>query len=176
MQILIQMVRQIAMLTLFAVFVEMLLPKGDMQKFARMVMGLLLLVVVLNPLLAVLETSMPQVGSRSKAYDAETTAVLQQGAAVAAAATKQEAQTWQEEMATQITATVVLLPGVEKAAIRLQLTGDGPGADSQRIKSMDIGVVYEKNGREKISLQELQEYLAGLYGLSAEKIAIKEGI
>ena len=46
--IFIHLVRQIAMLTLLAVFIEMLLPKGDMQRFARMVMGLLLLVIILS--------------------------------------------------------------------------------------------------------------------------------
>ncbi len=171
--IFIHLVRQIAMLTLLAVFIEMLLPKGDMQRFARMVMGLLLLVIILNPLLSVFDTALPTVLEDPNGYDAEVTAVLQQGEALASSWQQQELAHFQEDLQKQIATTVSYLPGVERVEVQSDVVlheKDG----YQQLISLHLQIVYKKEATEKITISELKQYLSGLYGIGTEKIAVEE--
>lgn len=58
MDILRQLIQTIVVIVILAVFLEMLLPKGDMRRYVKMVMGLLIIMVVLQTVTGVINSDL----------------------------------------------------------------------------------------------------------------------
>jgi stage III sporulation protein AF len=126
MEILNDIVRNIAFIVLLAAFVEMLLPGDQIGRYVRLIMGLFIIVTLLNPIVNYLDKGLTYgVTAWSIPANRElTTTVLQQG---------EEFKQRQEELALreyiprlerQIAALVKLVPGVERAQASVELEID----------------------------------------------------
>ena len=52
-----ELVRSLAVIIIFTSFMEMLLPNSKMKNYVRLVLGLFVIVIILNPVLAFLDSS-----------------------------------------------------------------------------------------------------------------------
>ena len=60
MDILRQLIQTIVVIVILAVFLEMLLPRGDMRRYVKMVMGLLIIVAVLQAVTGAINSDLLQ--------------------------------------------------------------------------------------------------------------------
>lgn len=125
MEMLAELVRNVAVLVLLTMFLQMLLPEGQMAGFIRMIMGILLLSAVLSPLLDFMgqEHSAP-VYSRIN-YEESTEEILWQGQALAADYVEQAAGEYSDGLARQMNAITGLIPGMVQAEAEISLDGAG---------------------------------------------------
>lgn len=181
--------KNLIFLVLFAAFLELLLPSSTMQKFLRVIVGLLIMLAILKPVITVVEHN----------FQLEDVPVFQ------AAETKNNPnhfkeeeenekreqlalRLYQKELVRQLEATTRSIKGV--AAARAEVTleaalGNKPGT----IKKINLQVKPEMNAREskiEIRVKKKTEALAlntelknkilhmvcELYQISSEKIEI----
>ncbi|MCL2677569.1 MAG: stage III sporulation protein AF [Clostridiales bacterium] len=115
MNILIEIVRGVAVLVILALFLEMLLPEGGLLSFARLVMGLLLIAVVLNPVIAAFGKLTITSFFEYNAPGVSTEEVLRQGRELGASLTEAARLAYEQDLARQISALVRLTQGVKSA-------------------------------------------------------------
>ncbi|MDR2713174.1 MAG: stage III sporulation protein AF [Clostridiales bacterium] len=78
-EVITEIVRNVAILTLLTLFLELLLPDSQLSRFVQMFMGLLLLAAVLNPVLGLLNLGELLNPVMAAADSSQTAALIQEG-------------------------------------------------------------------------------------------------
>ncbi len=121
-------VRNIVMVVLFASFLELLLPSSGMQRFVRVIMGLLILLAILGPVVDILQSrvapELPALAGRSgPAADrvrSGTETVVRERDRLAA-------EHYRKDLARQIRAVAVSVDGVADARVAVELARNEGG-------------------------------------------------
>ncbi len=119
-----EIVRNIAVMALMTVFFEMMLPRGELQRFARVVTGLLLLLAILSPILNAFtkEKVLPVVTSPETK---SSTGILQAGEDLKEKLSQDAMGDYQETLSGQMAALAGLAPGAEDVTVQTELEEDG---------------------------------------------------
>lgn len=159
-------IKNIIYIVLFASFLELLLPNSSMQRFIRVIMGLLIMLAILNPVILVignplsLEQSMVTIGGSSGLKAAE---VLNSASKITQTREELTRNIYCAEMAKQIKALVMTVEGVTDAGVKVELQEHRPDAKMSLINKVTI---YVDTGFQrpqkiaKISIINTQENLA----------------
>lgn len=136
-------VRNIVLVVLFASFLELLLPTNGMQRFVRVVMGLLILLAILTPVVDVLQSSrMPEVPALG-GQGGQTADRVRSGAENVVRERDRLAQEmYKRDLARQIRAVVTAVDGVADARVAVSLAQDKEGRNG----ALDKVVVYVQPG------------------------------
>lgn len=182
------LVQELVLLVILAVFLELLLPEGDMRRYVRMVLGLLIIVAVLqagvglwNRDLAV-DLSWISVGQPDQQTTGE---ILREGERLWERGQTQALGQYEEGMARQIKALAGLNPQVTVAGVRVRLSdGVSPGAPGRLEEVVLILEDEDLNGetrpvagsppvRDAGHTTRLRGIIADFYGLAPEQVVVE---
>lgn len=133
-------VKQITMVILFASFTELLLPNSHMQRFVKLIMGLLIMYAMLNPITEVLQ-AFPQIFSHSQTTETKPTeqAPLKQNNELMIKKTETlTAEVYQKDLAKQVKALVLANEGILDAQVFLDLKQQAEEKNKYKINKMTI--------------------------------------
>ena len=144
-------VKSIIFVVLFASFLELLLPSSSMQRFIRVIMGLLIMLVILNPVIDMAQNYLApiQVPALSS-HSAQSMIILNQAKGIVADREQVAAQLYKKELAQQMRVMIAALDGVADAKVVIDIE---TGTDD-KWKGMIHGVqVYVTPGIQNKGVQ-----------------------
>ncbi|GAW94162.1 stage III sporulation protein AF [Calderihabitans maritimus] len=124
MDILRDLVRNLAVIVLLAGFAEMLLPNSDMRRYVKLVMGLFVLITVLNPVVTLLEKQQLNFEVSAWQYSVGNEAldtILRKSEELKSTNAREALEEYRRRVERQIQALVELIPGVEKVEARVEV-------------------------------------------------------
>lgn len=136
--------KEIIMIILFAAFLEMLLPTSNLQRFIRVIMGLLIMLAVLNPVLNLLHGSQynNEVAATSMRLDISTPNVSSNTNSLEYDSMVKEI--YRQQLAKQIRAVVMAVDGVADA--RVSVKADDRNAPG-KIQNITVFIKQGNQGR-----------------------------
>lgn len=178
MEFIINLMRQISVIAVLAAFLELLLPNGEMQKFIRFFMGLLILVAFLNPFIKG-QLWDEEIIAAEMADVIETENSQMSTEEILAAGEKMDdslyhmAETQMKEDATlQIVALIKLVSGVEQAAVDISFADEGSSNRNGDMTSLKLTVLIGA-GTDTVQVKEdIYQLLEAFYHLPQEKIEL----
>lgn len=137
-------IKQIILLVLFASFLELLLPSSGMQRFIRVIVGLMITLAILNPVLDIVQNnwSAQQVPALST-NSASSQSVISQANKIAGEREQLVVETYKKELGRQIKATVSALGGVADVQVAVNVED---GKNSKFDGRIDRVTLYIKPG------------------------------
>ncbi|KEZ50968.1 stage III sporulation protein AF [Metabacillus indicus] len=199
MSFLTEWIANIILFIMLAVILDLLLPNSAMQKYAKMVISLLLIVIILSPIFKLLSADIPAmvqeagIGSYSSAKEAEIKKSID--------SQKKEIQASNdayilENMAVQLKtqAKEELVKSYDLAIKDIRLSAEAPfekietslqsievtlqpGAEEtgavEAVQPVDIGGTNREEEASISSEPEIKAYLASIWGVDPEKISLK---
>ncbi|HCF71750.1 MAG TPA: stage III sporulation protein AF [Syntrophomonas sp.] len=188
MEVLVQIVRNLLVIIMVASFLELLLPDGGIKPFARLAMGLFILIAILNPALSLLyENREFKINLWDyEANQLQNEEILQAGKEINQRIITADSDAIKTRVEGQIGAMAMLVPGVEEVDIkagvdssgaitRLDLKvipGNGSGTDDEKINvfSGQAGLSEEEQERMR---QKIINLVQNMYGFQNVDIDIK---
>ena len=140
-------VKTIILVVLFASFLELLLPVSSMQRFVRVIMGLLVMLTILNPVVEFIQSrSMPeQVPALGRRFTAGADQVPENTAAIADQKNRLAMEIYKKDLAKQIRAVVLAMDSVADARVAVELKNDGDGRSSGALDKVKVWVQQGTN-------------------------------
>lgn len=136
-------VRNIVLVVLFASFLELLLPTSGMQRFVRVIMGLLILLAILTPVVDALQSRrVPEVPTLGGQISPTADRVRSGTEAVVRERDRLAVGMYKKDLARQIRAVVTAVDGVADARVAVTVAQDKGG----RTGALDKVVVYVQPG------------------------------
>lgn len=173
-------VKSIVMVVLFASFLELLLPASSMQRFVRVIMGLLVMLTILNPVVEFIQTRLgpEQVPAMSGRLTPASDGVLQNANVVAEKRSRLAAEIYQKDLAKQIRAVVVALDGVADARVAVELKNPAEG----RTGAIEKITIYLQTGNTAAGQKtdpatikaKISRTVRELYQLRDSQVAIQQ--
>lgn len=185
-------IKDIITLIIFATFIDLLLPQSSMQRFIRVIIGLLIMLAVINPLIDVFQNNRLSQLPIMNAEPQTRSVALGNPDEIKNAKNEIIREKYKKELAKQLKATVVAAEGVADARVIVEL---------EQTKDMDLGKIqkitiyllpdsYRGNSApatsrggdgnsKEITLQienKVKQLIVGIYGISTEKIAVEKWI
>ncbi|MBP2653000.1 MAG: Stage sporulation protein [Firmicutes bacterium] len=153
MTVLILWVKTLIMVILFASFLELLLPNSSMQRFVRVIMGLLIMLAILNPIIDLFRSNLisqpvasidTHSDSSKEIKDIEKSVIRERD--------RLAEELYIKELARQIQSVVLAIDGVEdaKVTIKLDQTKVGHGALHKVIIYLKPGISVAKHEVTKV--------------------------
>ena len=179
MEYIIGLMRQVSVVAVLAAFLELLLPHGEMQKFIRFFMGLLILVAFLNPFIkGQLLTEEMVAAEMADVIEPEnsqmsTEEILAAGEKMDASLSAVAETQLKEEISLQILALVKLVSGVEQASVDIFFVNDGGrhnGMSNGDIATVRLTVIVGKGTDAAQAETDIYQLLEAFYHLPQEKI------
>ena len=170
MQIILEIVRSIVVLMILYLFVEMLTPSTEMMPYIRMFMGLLLIVVMLQPVLANrTDLSFSALLDTAAASEKNSTKkILEDGEALSGVVESIAEQRYREDLCRQISSLALLVAGVKEAETTVSL-------HERQIQRVNISVTVAAD----LQVMEVQELTAKIisaisnfYGLARDIVSV----
>jgi len=118
-----ELVRNIAIIVVLTGLLEMLLPISNMQRFVKVIMGLFIIVTMLNPILGLVKKELAfQVSGPVAAKNGELAGILEKGQAISRESQKQAISQYEDKLSQQVLAVAQMVPGVklEQAKVRVK--------------------------------------------------------
>lgn len=135
-------VRNIALVVLFASFLELLLPTSGMQRFVRVIMGLLILLAILNPVVDALQSRFaPEVPALGGQGGPAADRVRNGAEAVVRERDRLAVELYKRDLARQIRAVVTAVDGVADARVAVTVA-----QAAGRAGALEKVVVYVQPG------------------------------
>lgn len=173
-------VRNLAFLVIFVTIAEMLLPAGEMRKFVRFVLGLVLILAIVNPLADLvtqgrwslsLMPSLLALRPEEPATDWE-----EEAAAVNARGREAAIARYQAGLSAQMRGFLSLLPDVEPVAVEARSGADGR-VDRIRVQMSDKTEQPDKRAsasgeRRTANTERVRRLLTELYGLDPAAVEV----
>lgn len=166
-------VRTIIILVLFAGFLELLLPSGNMKPIVQVLMGLFVISLLLGPITSVLgyirqqpEMPLPTV------VVADTTTVLAQGDQLREERLEQVLAEYRSSVAKQIKALLKLKNETVEAEIMVNIRSDTNKADFGQLSSIQVSLQTSTAQGELTDTDTLAAFLADFYGLDRDKVTV----
>lgn len=170
MDTLIMIVKSLVILAFLSLFLEMLLPSGSTKKYAKFVMGLLMLVVMINPILQLAHSDLPKVISVDEvaAAGASTDDILADGEALRQGMEEDALTTYEKEMAAAVQDELADFDTVQAVAVQL-------GKDGEQVQSVDLLVTLKSDagdGDTAAIRRQAEAVLAEKFGLQAADVRV----
>lgn len=163
-----EMVRNIAVLVLLALFMELLIPFGELSRFIRLVMGLVLLAAVLNPVLGMLKQEALLPSFQKEDYSAETAAILDRGEELSAQMEEQALGEYEQSTVSQIEALTSLVDGVKSVEASAKIDSQGV------IQNVSLIVVRSDPSLTEGELKtKIIDTISRFYGIEPSKFEVK---
>lgn len=149
MQILTTWVSNIILFVLLAIIIDLLMPNSSLQRYTKMVIGLLLIVIILNPVLKIFNTNIEEMLSRFQLPTVEEKIQVEN----LIENKKKEIQASQrayilEQMAVQMKTMVegelMRVYGLKVEAVRLQFSEDEGPLSEEDLKAVEV-IVNKEN-------------------------------
>ncbi|WP_163526336.1 stage III sporulation protein AF [Halobacillus ihumii] len=189
-----QWITQIVLFLLLAMVADALLPSGSMRKYARLVMSILLVLILLNPLLKVLQID-PQTLVQSVEYQLESRSSTEQLAEKIESKKSEIMQGQDAYTLQQVTETIsnkMEQPLQKKFDLSLEKVDMAFSEKPHKLESLDKLILYVastpgEGAVEEVTIsltedaktidrnqeQEVQDMAAGLLGLQNDQIEIR---
>ena len=152
-------VKQIILIILFAVFLELLIPSNSYKKFVRVIVGLLILLAVMRPLLYFLEARSDDLTMREVAalnVDNKTD-ILAQTAKMRNERERIACEQYRRELIKQIKVLVGTVEGVSAVTAEIVLN-EGNGEKSEgRLKTVTIYVRTEPSNQQRTLVEPVKQ-------------------
>ncbi len=186
MDVLSSIVKSVVIIAFLTLFLEILLPSGNMKRYSKFVMGLLILVVVINPLLKVFSDDLPAVNLKGIDYDGSTAVttqdIIDQGNALGGELQNQGESYYQESLVKQIKSIVRLIDGVEDAMVEVVLNEEHNLTDViivltiEKAKAVKGGNATDKPQFTEDTVREIrqktEEAVGDFYDIPPERIQV----
>jgi stage III sporulation protein AF len=184
------LVRQVVLIVLLAVFVEMLLPAGDLSRFVRLTMGLFVVAAILTSFAQLLPRIAPAMaGFRAVGTAVEMAEIRRQAQALQQYQQDLALEHYRQQLAGQVAALLRSTEGLEVRQVQVFLEEDKEPGASGAIRQLQIearprprgtvapvtGGVGGENAPEgpAAAVAGAREKLAFFYGLSPEQVVIR---
>lgn len=193
------LIQNLVFLIVLVIFLEMFLPAGEMKRYTKMIMGLLIVLAVLQTVSSLtrkgLEINLPEL--TSKASPSDLTGILENGKKLSDYNQQQALKEYQQGLSRQVIALAKNKEiNVLKAEVQIKSEPEQAGyGQLEEIKLVLPEESGEKSGEEtKISpvmvgkreipkskfldekIESLKKTLAGFYNISPEQIKISSGV
>ncbi len=156
-----ELVRDLAVVAVLAAFLDMLLPNGRMRRFARVVTGLFVLLLVISPLLPLVSAEKNwDLDALFAEGEADSAGILAAGEALRAEWEAAAADDYAAELAAQLSAELAAREDVAEAetalsfsqldgvyqidAVQLRLSGSIPAETAQSLAAARLGIDAER--------------------------------
>ncbi|MCG0277610.1 MAG: stage III sporulation protein AF [Thermanaeromonas sp.] len=161
-----EIVRQVALIALLAGLMEMMLPQQALSKYVRLVLGLFVIVAILSPL--------AESFSRGKALEvmswdlrpgSELEFKVSEG--VMAGSTEGTAlEIFQKRLSSQMRTLVALIPGIKDIEVQVEVEPGSP--HNTKIRRVHVSVVLDKEASPEEVEARIRQTLAYFYGVDPE--------
>ena len=185
-------VRNIVMVVLFASFLELLLPSSGMQRFVRVIMGLLILLAILGPVVDILQSrAAPEVPALAGQSGPAADRVRSGTEAVVRERDRLAVELYRKDLARQLRAVVASVDGVADARVAVELAQDAGGragalgkvivyvqpgltADDRKVARISLGKSGEARTAElrPVLRDKIVRTVCELYQLSAAQVEV----
>lgn len=160
MQFLKSWVRSIAVMSVIAGAVQLILPSGSVQRYVRLVVGLAIVLQVLTPLAGAV-----QVGLRGTTGN--------QGAWFSQADWENLDKAYRQQLEWQVESIAMAVPGVESAKARVELEHVTLGLPKIGRMVVEVRLRGTKTGRETLlSPDGLSQWLAERMGIEQSRVTV----
>ena len=182
------LVRELVILIILAVTLELLLPHGDMRRYVRMVLGLLIIVAVLQAGVSfwhrdlAADLSWVSLGAPDQAATAD---ILREGERLWRSGQSRAQAEYEQGLARQIQGLAGLNPDVPVAAVRVRTASDTPAGQPGRLEEVililareapageDCPVLADPMARpDQEAVARLRRIVADFYGLAPEQVTV----
>lgn len=168
METLATVVRNVAVLVLMMLFLQLLLPEGKMERFVRMIMGLLIISAVLGPLLSAVSSLQPAFGLFPQGeYEDNTAQVIAEGQELADAYALDALNEYETATAKQIGAILSLLPQLNDIRTEVHAAESGVVESVQVSATLDTNISTRTESEAKI-----RSLLVDFFALPEEVLTI----
>lgn len=184
-----QWIRELALIILVGTLLEMLLPQNHMRRYARVIVGLLVVLAMLTPVMNLFRQGPPVVGTWQGwvPREGETERILEQGARWQKDRESRALEEYRRRLAQRAETLAEGVPGVRKARARVVVSdgtgGEGLGAITRLEMEASLGVVKPvapvgkgKEGEGAPSQQvagQLRTMLAQYFGLEPSLVKVR---
>lgn len=159
--------QQLAVIAVMAAFLELLLPNGEMQKFIRFFMGLLILVAFMSSFGKWQQTEWDfSAMAEMEQQTPSTEEILAAGKELDNTATEMAKQQMGIDLAAQITALVRLIDGVDQVSVAVSVAPENPLA----YEKVNITLWITDIEKIKKVQEDVYRMMAAFYQLPEEKI------
>ncbi|MDA8233781.1 MAG: stage III sporulation protein AF [Clostridia bacterium] len=166
MDIIREMVRNIAIIVVLTSLLEMLLPVSNMQRFVRVVMGLFIIITLLNPVLALVDKEVAfQVSGPMVGREGELAGILDKGKALSEESRSQAMAQYEEKLGQQVMAVAQMVPGINLNQVKVKVKNE-TGANQGEIKEIRLVLNTEPPKEAKDPNQ------GGIQGVDPVKIEV----
>lgn len=160
------LIRQVVLIALLAAFVEMFLPRDDLARFVRLIMGLFIIVAVLTPVLNWLNrdgVTVLEAWVDSRGQVADTESILVQGERLAQQGEQLMLDDYSTRLAKQVQAIVRLVPGVEEAVV----TADLPGEE------VEVEIAVPEGDAVEAVVAQVRQIVSDFFGWPQDKVRVE---
>lgn len=167
-----EIVRQVALIALLAGLMEMLLPQQALGKYVRLVLGLFVIVAILSPLAARFDQ-----GRALEVMSWDMRPNNEQGFKVSErvlAGGEEETvlEIFQRRLSTQMRTLIALIPGVRDTEVRVEVE---PGSQHiAKIRQVYVSVALDKEASPEEVEARIRQTLAYFYGIEPGAVDINK--
>lgn len=171
MDTIVAVVRNLIILAFLSLFLELLLPGGSTKRYAKFVMGLLVVLALLQPLLQLTQWKMPVVADyQEESSVAAAEEIVGSGEEIRENFNETVLAEYEKEIAAQIEKLVSGIEGVETVSSTLRF-------DGEQLSSITLGMevipeFWEQPEKIQEIREEAAEILSGFYEIETKDIRI----
>lgn len=170
MDTLVMIVKSLVVLAFLSLFLEMLLPSGSTKKYAKFIMGLLMLLVMINPVLQLVHAELPRVVSVDDVAAAGASA---DDIAAAGEELRQGMETdalteYEQELAARVQEQLESFDEVKAVSVQLS-------KEDEQVQLVNLLVTLRAEADDsdkKAICSRAEAVLAEDYGISAEQVRV----
>lgn len=178
---LVDWIRQLGFLVFFAGLVQILLPDNDLRKTARLVIGLVFVLAVIEPMVAWLDGAWlldEAVGAGAGGWFSSGESYVREGERLAADVLARAQDEWRLQAERELAALIALVPGVKEVEVTVSM-GDGEVSEVgvRLIPAVGRGdettIGHDADGQVR---RLIQAFLPGVTGERIRVAWVEEGI
>lgn len=171
MDTIVAVVRNLIILAFLSLFLELLLPGGTTKRYAKFVMGLLVVLALLQPVLQLTQWEMPVIADyREESSAAAAEEIIDSGEKIQENLNETVLAEYEEEIAAQIEKLVTDIEGVETVSSTLHF--DGEHLDNITLGLEVAPEFLEQPGKIQEIREKAAEILAGFYEMETKDIRV----
>lgn len=187
--------KNIVLVVLFASFLDLLLPSSGMQRFVRVILGLLILLAVLSPVIDLLQgrlvpEPLPALSGQTKAAGEKVADGVQR---VVRERDRLAVEQYKKDLVRQMRAVVMAVDGVADARVSVELAQataerpgavarvivdvlPGPAAEDRKVAKVEIGQAADRRDSElrAVVRDKVVRTVCELYQLSAGQVEVRK--
>jgi stage III sporulation protein AF len=185
-----ELVRSLAIIIILTSFLELILPNSKMRNYVRLILGLFVIVIILNPILSFLGTA-DEFSAQAWVESSQNQGldkILDQAQEMSANSQRSVLKDYTAKVEQQIAAVVKLTPEISKAEVEVELKQENSQNTSGEIDTVIINAQVKKSSasdahtaEEKDGFSEepkelerrIQSIVSDFYGLMPQQVSVK---